>query len=417
MDNLIIELLDSSDMEEIKDIENQDQDESTECNKDLVMKYEYCSPSYSSYNSHNSQSFTNESNESEDDNGGENFVPAWEIESNSSNSQSQSMLDDNIILCENSLLANSDDRQSTFNTNYEDDDDDDYEWQPRVKRRRYNSLEEKGTYEKNLFIKENLVNPKITHDARENDKHVINNKKKLKTKNSYVKRNTQLSDFIVEDDESEESEEIVNHSNVDLNIEIDCNIWTSNNWERDIAEIESIEKDSKHGLIVYITWQSGHRSVEPINILNKCAPQKIIQSSMNLDYPIIQKLQGQQFIAGMQKWTNDRADIQNQQTDSQDEIENDAPIIKNSRIAIKFGEIISKTPYYLVLPNDDEPKNESDIEKLSESDGYRVATSLGLILHGEDPREEFQFHVEVVKKFDFNHIIIIFVDCFGRSLV
>ncbi|CAG8538604.1 3528_t:CDS:2 [Diversispora eburnea] len=225
MDNLIIELSDdSSDKEEIKDIEKQNRVESTEYNKDLIVTW--------SSSSRNSQSITNENNKSENDDncGSENFVPAWEIESNSSNSQSQS-----------------------------------------VKRRRYNSLDEKSTCEKKtLFAKEN-------HDAQ-NDKHhkngnesvinKINNKKWTKKKNS---QNTQSSDLIIED---EESEEIANHSNADLNIEIDCNVWTSNNWERDIAEIESIEKDSKHGLIVYLTWKSGHRSVEPINILNKYAPQK-----------------------------------------------------------------------------------------------------------------------------------------------
>lgn len=139
--------------------------------------------------------------------------------------------------------------------------EDDDEWQPKVKRRRHKSYEEIGfsAYEKNLSLKENHEN---THDIHENHEKnskqkritgqsVIVNRKESKKKNSYAKKNEQLSDFIIEDEESEENE---HHSNADSNIEIDCNSWTSNNWERDIAEIESIERDPKHGLIVFITW-------------------------------------------------------------------------------------------------------------------------------------------------------------------
>ncbi|CAG8444030.1 8640_t:CDS:2 [Diversispora eburnea] len=83
----------------------------------------------------------------------------------------------------------------------------------------------------------------------------------------------------------------------------------------------------------------------------------------------------------------------------------------------------AKTPCYPVLP-DDEPKIEQDscpvsvgadstnhLEKLSESDGYQVATSLRLKLQTEDPKEntmkELQCYITEVKQFDFNHIIII----------
>ncbi|CAG8512815.1 4968_t:CDS:2 [Acaulospora morrowiae] len=83
------------------------------------------------------------------------------------------------------------------------------------------------------------------------------------------RREIKEDDFVIDDYDSESDRE-VNFRKVD------CNPWTSANWERDIAEIESIEKDPKHGLIVFFAWKSGYKSVEPIKVLNKRAPQKML---------------------------------------------------------------------------------------------------------------------------------------------
>ncbi|RHZ89756.1 hypothetical protein Glove_11g78 [Diversispora epigaea] len=168
--------------------------------------------------------------------------------------------------------------------------------------------------------------------------------------------------------------------------------------------------------------------------------------------------------------TNERTDIRNQQTSSGDEIGNDAKIVfecsnykKIKEMQSSLGQLFRdstldgsvwteetvETPCYLVHPNN-EPKIKHDsssvcpvsvgtgfdkktcnnspiiVEKISESDSCRVATSLCLDLQTEDPQEnttkELQCYIAEVKQFGFNHIIIIgkrycgmlFMDCFGR---
>ncbi|CAG8557603.1 10181_t:CDS:2, partial [Gigaspora rosea] len=142
---------------------------------------------------------------------------------------------------------------------------------------------------------------------------------------------------------------------------------------------------------------------------------------------------------------DERTDIRNEQTSSNDKSENDANIVFECSNHEKIKELQSSlgklfrdstlvcstwtkktagTPCHLVLPND-ELKNKEDSSSV-ESDSCRMATSLCLDLQTEDPEEntkmELQCYVMDVKQFGFNHIIIIgkrycgmlFMDCFGR---
>ncbi|CAG8644733.1 504_t:CDS:2, partial [Paraglomus occultum] len=166
--------------------------------------------------------------------------------------------------------------------------------------------------------------------------------------------------------------------------------------------------------------------------------------------------------------TNGKADIRYKQTSVKDESENDAVECSNRekirelrsslgklfRDSTMDGSVWTKkrvqTPCYLVLPNN-ESKIELDsfsvcqvsvcarldiktscnnspiiVERISESDGIRVATSLHLKLQTEDPQEntmkELQCYITEIKQFGFHHIIVIgkrycgmlFMDCFRR---
>ncbi|CAG8450259.1 12259_t:CDS:1 [Acaulospora colombiana] len=156
--------------------------------------------------------------------------------------------------------------------------------------------------------------------------------------------------------------------------------------------------------------------------------------------------------------TNGKADIRYEQTGVKDESGNDAVECSNRekirelqsslwklfRDSTLDGSVWTKehvqTPCYLVLPNNESkvehdrfsvcqvsvcagldiktPCNDSPIivERISESDSIRVATSLHLKLQTEDPQENS------MKELHFNHIIIIgkrycgmpFMDCSGR---
>ncbi|CAG8605173.1 19796_t:CDS:2, partial [Racocetra fulgida] len=156
--------------------------------------------------------------------------------------------------------------------------------------------------------------------------------------------------------------------------------------------------------------------------------------------------------------TNGKVDIRYEQTGVKDKSGNDAVECSNRE---KIRELHTfdgfvwtnehvQMPCYLVLPNN-ESKIEHDsfsvcqvpvcagldiktscnnspiiVERISESDGIHVATSLHLKLQTEDPQEnsmkELQCYITEIKQFGFNHIIIIgkrycgmlFMDCFGR---
>ncbi|CAH1767694.1 11418_t:CDS:2 [Entrophospora sp. SA101] len=173
--------------------------------------------------------------------------------------------------------------------------------------------------------------------------------------------------------------------------------------------------------------------------------------------------------------TNERANIRKKQTGIRDESENDANIVfkcPNQRrireLQSTLGQLLRigtlegsawtektpKTPCCLVFPDDQSEKkyensslyyvsagnelNESScnnplivVEKImSESDSFRVATSLHLKLQSESPqddviryvKEDLTCYIKEIKRYGFDHIIIIgerycgmlFLDCYGR---
>nr|CAG8614810.1 1015_t:CDS:2 [Entrophospora candida] len=173
--------------------------------------------------------------------------------------------------------------------------------------------------------------------------------------------------------------------------------------------------------------------------------------------------------------TNERANIQKKQTDIRDESENDANFVfkclnqqRIQELQSTLGQLLrigtlegsawtEKTmqmPCCLVFPDDQSEKkyensslyyvsagnglNESlcnnpliVVEKImSESDSFRVATSLHLKLQSESPqddviryvKEDLTCYIKEIKRYGFDHIIIIgerycgmlFLDCYGR---
>jgi len=181
-------------------------------------------------------------------------------------------------------------------------------------------------------------------------------------------------------------------------------------------------------------------------------------------------LRGNNSLRDSRSETDERTDIRNEQTSSNDKSENDANIVFECsnheairRLQLSVGKLFrdstlecstwakktAETPCHLVLPNDESKNNDDSssvcpvsngaecdksscinspmlVERLSESDSRRVATSLCLRLQTEDPEEntmmELQCYVMDVKQFGFNHIIVIgkrylgmlFMDCFCR---
>ncbi|CAG8809737.1 29891_t:CDS:2, partial [Gigaspora margarita] len=154
------------------------------------------------------------------------------------------------------------------------------------------------------------------------------------------------------------------------------------------------------------------------------------------------------FLRGNRSETDERIDIRNEQTSSNDKSENDANIVFECSNHEKIKELQSsleklfrdctlvcstwtkkttETLCHLVLPND-EPKNKEDsssvcsvsdgaefdksscinspilVEILRKSDSCRVATSLCLDLQTEDPEEntkiELQYYIMNIKQFD-----------------
>ncbi|PVU89140.1 hypothetical protein BB559_005230 [Furculomyces boomerangus] len=51
----------------------------------------------------------------------------------------------------------------------------------------------------------------------------------------------------------------------------------SDNWENAIRCIETVDKTPDTGLIVYVVWKDGKRSVHPSSVVNAKCPQKVIQ--------------------------------------------------------------------------------------------------------------------------------------------